>query len=220
MATTRFSGRKTCSYEAVPRERSSNVIRYLKLRYFWPKMQEEVAQVVSQCMCSRGKSRVPQKTTLKFQTLRWKPFSHPEMDLVGALLVISHGFGWITVVEDYLTKYVQIFPIVSEDALTIAALLVHEVFYRFGSPTNLQSDQGSEFNNLLLRGILDATVVIQIISSAYHSMSQGSVERFNGTMKTYLSRIPKTKKLLGYGSCIDFTISVSNAIWISSLIST
>jgi hypothetical protein len=49
-------------------------------------------------------------------------------------------------------------------------------FYKFGFPKNLKSDEGSEFNNWLLRGILEATEVIQSISSAYHTMSQDSVE--------------------------------------------
>ena len=112
-----------------------------------------------------------------------------EMDLVTKLPVTIHDYRWVLVVQDYLTKYVLIFPIASKDVLTIAALLVHEVFYRFGFPKKVPSDQGSEFINLLLRGILDAASVKQSISSAYHPMSQGSVERFNGTMKTYLSSI-------------------------------
>jgi transposase InsO family protein len=36
--------------------------------------------------------------------------------------------------------------------------------------------------------------VKQSISSAYHPVSQGSVERFNGTMKTYLSRLLKPEE--------------------------
>jgi len=58
----------------------------------------------------------------------------------------------------------------------------------------IQSDQGSEFNNLVLRGILDAAPVKQSISSSYHPMSHGSIERFNGTMKTYLSRLLKPEE--------------------------
>jgi len=74
-------------------------------------MGEEVAQVVLQCMCSRGENRVPQKTTLKFPTLPWKPISHVEMDVVAEQPVTSHGFLWILVVQENLTKCVQIFPI-------------------------------------------------------------------------------------------------------------
>jgi hypothetical protein len=51
--------------------------------------------------------------------------------------------------------------------------------------------KSSEFNNLLLQGILDAAVVTQSISRAYHLMSHGLVESFNGTIKTNLSRILK-----------------------------
>jgi len=83
------------------------------------------------------------------------------MDLVADLPVTIHDYRWVLVVQDYLTKYVLMFPIASKDALTIAALLVHQVFYRFGFPKKIQSDQGSEFNNLLLRGILDAASVKQ-----------------------------------------------------------
>jgi hypothetical protein len=117
-----------------------------------------------------------------------------EMDLVTKLPVTIHDYRWVLVVQDYLTKYVLIFPIASKDVLTIAALLVHEVFYRFGFPKKVPSDQGSEFINLLLRGILDAASVKQSISSAYHPMSQGSVERSNGTMTTYLSRLLKPEE--------------------------
>jgi hypothetical protein len=61
------------------------------------------------------------------------------MDLVGELAVTIHDYRWVLVVQDYLTKYVLMFPIASKDALTIAALLVHQVFYRFGFPKKIQS---------------------------------------------------------------------------------
>jgi hypothetical protein len=61
----------------------------------------------------------------------------------------------VLVVQDYLTKNVLMFPIASKDALTIAAFLVHQIFWRIGFPKKIQSDQGSGFSNLFLRGILD-----------------------------------------------------------------
>jgi len=91
------------------------------------------------------------------------------------------------VFQDYLTKYVLIFPITSEDALTIAALLFNQVFNRFGISKKLLSGQGTKINNILIRGILDAAWVSESISSAYFSMSKSSVERLNVTMNTCLS---------------------------------
>jgi len=127
-------------YQERAHQSASTVFKNLKLRYYWPKMDSEVAEIISKCLCFRGKSRVPTKTTLKFPQLPWKPFSHIEMDLVGELPVTIYDYRWVLVVQDYLTKYVLMFPMASKDALTIAAFLVHQVFYRFGFPKKIQSD--------------------------------------------------------------------------------
>jgi hypothetical protein len=146
---------KQC-YERV-HQSVSTVLKNLKLRYYWPEMDSEVSEIISKCMCLRGKSRVPTKTMLKFPQLPWKPFSHIEMDLVGELPVRIHDYRWVLVVQDYLTQYVLMFPIASKDGLTtVAGFLVHQIFYRFGFPKKIQSDQVPELNNLLIRGILDA----------------------------------------------------------------
>jgi hypothetical protein len=71
-----------------------------------------------------------------------------------------------------MTKSVLLVPITNKDALTIAALLVYEVFYKFGFPKKLTSAQGSESNQFLLRRILEAAKVTQSIPSAYHPTSQ------------------------------------------------
>jgi len=55
-------------------------------------MDAEVAESVAQCLCTRGKSRVPQRTTLKFPRLPWKPFCYLDMDLVGELPFTAHGY--------------------------------------------------------------------------------------------------------------------------------
>lgn len=48
---------------------ASTVLKNLKLRYFWPKMEVEVAEQVASCPCARENSRVPQKTMIRFPTL-------------------------------------------------------------------------------------------------------------------------------------------------------
>ena len=165
---------------------ASTVLTNLKLRYLWPKMDVEIAKQVGSCPCDRGKSRVQQKITLRFPMLQWKPFYHLEMDLLGEVASTSHGNRWIL---DHLTKYVLLFTIANKDALTIAALLLHDVFSKFAIPKKLHSDKGSELNNLLLRAILESAHVDQSISSACHPMRQGSVERFNETLKKYLTGV-------------------------------
>ena len=53
---------------------------------------------------------------------------------------------------DYLTKWVEAFPIKDQKAETVARVLVDEVIYHHGAPERLLSDRGSNFClNLLLR---------------------------------------------------------------------
>jgi hypothetical protein len=69
---------------------------------------------------------------LKFPTLPWKSFTNLKMNLVGELPVASRGL------QEYLTKYIQIFPIALKDAVTIAASLVYVIFYQSGFPKKHQ----------------------------------------------------------------------------------
>ena len=112
----------------------STVTKNWKLRYFWPKMDVEVAELVAQCLCARGKSRVPLKTALKFPRLPRKSVSSWDMDGIWGLPIIAHCYRWILVAQDYMIKHNLLLPITNKDALTVAALWVYEVYDKFGFP--------------------------------------------------------------------------------------
>ena len=102
-------------------------------------------------LCQRQKSS-PSENDLEIAQTTMEAFSHCLENYLLRLMVFD-GF--------------ELFKTIWQSMLS---------FYKFGFPKNLKSDEGSEFNNWLLRGILEATEVIQSISSAYHTMSQDSVE--------------------------------------------
>ena len=74
--------------------------------------------------------------------------------------------------------------------------MAHEFLSEFGFRRQLQSHEGGEFNNLLLLALFEAANVGQCMSSFYHLSSQGSGQRFDGTMKTYLLRFLEPEKKL------------------------
>jgi len=92
-------------------------------------MDVEVAEQVASCPCAREKSRVPQKTKLRFPTLPWKPFSHLQMDLVREVTT-----GMLDCGRSRLPY--QIIPIASKGVLNILALSVHQEVSKFGFPKN------------------------------------------------------------------------------------
>lgn len=126
------------------------------------RLDDEVAQIVSHFLCSRGKCRVPTETTLKFRSITWKPLSHADMDSVSELVV---------------TAFCQSVP------KMLWRLLQHEVFYRLGLPKKIWSHWDSELNNVVLRSIMDTAPDAQALSRAH--------QIFHGTMIICLSRILK-----------------------------
>ena len=100
-------------------------------------------------------------------------YSQLSSNSLETLLTYWNGFGgwtsghdpWKSMGVSYSELSYQVIAdvfISSKDALTIPALLVHQIFYSFGFPKKIQSDQGSGFNNLLLRESLDAASVKQV----------------------------------------------------------
>ena len=83
---------------------------------------------------------------------------------------------------DLFTKFVCAKAIVAQNAETVAKFLVIEVFPRYGIPHRLLSDQGTPFINQLNREVLALFNVKKLTTTAYHPQTNGSCERFNGSL--------------------------------------
>jgi transposase InsO family protein len=201
----------------------SRVAKNLKLKYKWPGIEEDCQRVVQACTaCARGSSRVHQKTKMKGPVLPWNPFAYLQIDLCGPFAESKCGNKLICVIIDYLTRYAVITAIPNKEAATIAVVLIEKIFKVFGAPMKIQSDRGTEFNNELLDAILDKLEVTRSMSSAYHPMSQGAVEKFNKTMQDGMSRFIPADKMnewdvylseiqFAYNTSVHSTIGVSPA---------
>ena len=166
------------------------VMAELRVKYYWPKMNEDVEKVLRECKgCRQGKAKVPNLSPYRYPELPWKPFTWIIMDLLGPLVKTEQGNRFILVIQDYTTKYALLFAIPNKEAATIGSILYLEIFMKFGCPRKVSSDNGTEFNNDLLQALYLSLDISQTLSSRYHPMSQGSVERLNGTITTYISRL-------------------------------
>lgn len=63
-----------------------------------------------------------------------------------------------------------------------------EFFSKFGLPLEIQSDWGSKFVLHVFQEAMSHLGVTHVISSAYHSESQGAMEWYHQTMKTMLRK--------------------------------
>lgn len=70
-------------------------------------------------------------------------FDRLACDIIGPFPPSKLGNRYVVVFSEYLTKWVEAFPVSSIEASVIAHLLVDEIFARHGAPRTLLSDRGS-----------------------------------------------------------------------------
>jgi len=74
---------------------------------------------------------------------------------------------------------------VTHEAADVAKALV-SIFSCFGFSREILSDCGSEFMSKLMKIFMDEFQIKHLRTSPYHPASNGSCERFNGTLKSML----------------------------------
>eukprot|EP00794_Sanderia_malayensis_P016451 gene16451-biopygen12126 len=109
------------------------------------------------------------------------------MDYMGPIKETSRGNKHILVLMDHFTKWCEAFPTPDQKASTVANILVSHVFSRFGPPTVLHSDQGRNFDSILMHEIYGLMGIKKTRTTAYHPQCDGLVERQNRTLQSIIS---------------------------------
>ncbi|CAF1170910.1 unnamed protein product [Didymodactylos carnosus] len=163
----------------------------IKDEYYWPQMFDTVQDYVRSC-----------EKCAKFNVKRTKspgflqPVPPPEgvfevlhMDFWGPTPVPSvQENRYVLVFTDSLSKFVFAKALPTNTAKVAAETLMENVIIPHGTIKCLASDQGSHFNNELLRTITTLIGVKQSFSIPHHPQSNGQVERFNATFGAQLAK--------------------------------
>ncbi|CAG2213721.1 unnamed protein product [Mytilus edulis] len=115
------------------------------------------------------------------------PMERIAMDILGELPASEKGNKYILVISDYYTKWTESHPMPNMEATTVANILMTEVISRFGVPTIIHSDQGSQFESHLFKEMCKLLQIEKTRTTPYHPKSDGMVERFNKTLATMLT---------------------------------
>jgi hypothetical protein len=104
------------------------------------------------------------------------------MDIMGPLPRSNKGNRFILVIGDYFTKWIEAVPMPNQVATTVAEALVTNFIARFGTPMEIHSDQGTNFESELLKEICTLLGVHKTRTTAFRPQSDGFIERFNRTL--------------------------------------
>nr|GEX69553.1 reverse transcriptase domain-containing protein [Tanacetum cinerariifolium] len=125
------------------------------------------------------------------------------IDFMG-LFPSSKGNKYILVAVDYLSKWVEVKALPTNDARVVKFL--KSLFSQFGTPKALISDQGTHFCNDQFSRVMAKYGVTHRLSTAYHPQTSGQVEVTNRGLKRILERTVGEN----HASCSD---KLEDALW-------
>jgi hypothetical protein len=175
---------------------SNRMLETLRLRYFWPKMDQDIIKHTGKCInCKLRKSyqRRPKVPIMKYDDTS-RPLDRVHVDLTGPLPESKGKNKYIMVIKDYLTKYVWLVPLKTKGAVEVTEAFVGEFICQAGVPGRVVSDRGNEFVNRLLSNVSRILRINRVSTTPYNPRSDGFVENHNKTLKDQLFHFVDTLK--------------------------
>ncbi|KAK3894619.1 hypothetical protein Pcinc_001597 [Petrolisthes cinctipes] len=163
-------------------------------RFYWKKIKEDVAHYVKTChTCQLNQPFKDQPAVLRPVPPPRTAFAMRSMDLT-TIKKTKEGFIHILVIVDYLTKWVEAFPLMCKEGKEVLKCYENNICYRFGFPKVLITDNGTEFCNKQLDKFCEDNHIAHRVTTPYHPQSNGLVEVTNKAVKQGLRKLKAIKK--------------------------
>ena len=168
-------------------------LQRLRERFFWPNMSVDVRQWYKSCETCCTRKPTP---TRPHHALQQDPVGEPvqrvALDIMGPLEPpTARGNRYILVIVDYLTKWVDAYGMPNQTSETVASILVSEFVCRFGIPSQIHSDQGSQFEAALFQQMCHLLGVRKTRTTALYPQSDRHTERQNRTVIDVLAKLAR-----------------------------
>jgi transposase InsO family protein len=90
---------------------------------------------------------------------------------------------------DHFSKWAEAIPLANHTAPVVARALMVHVFSRFGTPLQLLTDRGPEFESELFTQLMKCMEIDKLRTTAYKPSTNGTVERFHRTLNSMLGKV-------------------------------
>uniref|UniRef100_A0AAQ5X1V7 Integrase catalytic domain-containing protein n=1 Tax=Amphiprion ocellaris TaxID=80972 RepID=A0AAQ5X1V7_AMPOC len=151
-------------------------------------MYRNIQEWCDQCYaCQRRKSPVPHHRAPMRTSLAQRPFQRVAADIL-ELPITSKGNRYVLAVEDYFTKFVNLYAVADQKATTVAECLFSFVM-EHGVMEMLHTDMGRQFESEVVKQLCVMLGVRKTHTMPYNPKSDGMVERLNRTVIDQLAKI-------------------------------
>ena len=166
----------------------ARVYQQIWKRFFWVTMVADIRDWLRSCdNCQHYKVGINREAREPVQDPMGEPLDRVAMDLA-ELPITPRGNKYLLVVQDYFSKYIELFALPTKESRPIAELLHDQYFTRYGVPLKLYSDKGREFDNALMAEFCEMWKIKRQTTCGYNPAANGMVERSNRTVKNLISQ--------------------------------
>ena len=155
----------------------------LRLKYFWPSMWDDTRTYIQSCEpCQASKRHIhgkpPPLNPLPVSDL----FGRWHIDILGGLPTTKDKYKYVLLVVDSYSKWCEAFPLRTQEATEVAAVLFKEIICRYGAPNVLVSDRGINFMSNLVKALCELFQITRYYTSSYRPLFNGAIERMNSVI--------------------------------------
>lgn len=156
-------------------------IEQLSRKYYWPNLTDDVTNYVNTCdICLKNKyERRPYELRFELTPTPSKPFESIHIDTFHV-----DKIRCLTII-DVFSKYGQCYALQKFNAIEIFNKLLSYISHH-GIPQQITCDNGTEFNNNILRDFCKLHGIILHFTTPLNSNSNSPVERFHSTLLEHL----------------------------------
>nr|VZI16553.1 unnamed protein product [Spirometra erinaceieuropaei] len=152
----------------------------------WPSMNTDIRQWTrSRLACQKVKVRRHNKVPIVTFFAPDARLAHVHIDLVGPFPT-SRGCNYLLTAIDRFTRWTIATPIPKITADSVAHAFLEHWISQYGAPSAITTDRGQQFDSRLFNSLTDLLGCSRIRTTAYHSSSNGLVERFHRQLKASL----------------------------------
>ena len=116
-----------------------------------------------------------------------RPFQRVATDIL-ELPMTSKCNRFVLVVEDYFTKFINLYALHNQTAQSVAQCLFDDYVLLHGIPEVLHSDQGRQFDSEIVQRLCQLLEIKKTCTAPYNPKSDSMVEHFNQTLISQLAK--------------------------------
>lgn len=158
-------------------------VRLVADKFVWPGMNKDVSLWAKTCVaCQKNKVQRHTKSPLGEFAAPEDRFTVVHIDIVGPMAP-SDGYVYCLTCVDRFTNWIEAIPVRDITAETIARAFYDNWIVRFGVPSFIVTDRGTQFESSTFQSLAKLIGARVKHTTAYHPQCNGKIERQHRTIK-------------------------------------